>query len=90
MDPSESEELLQLLYRQASIPEYQVRFTWAPDSIAFWDNRSVQHYAVSDYWPHTRRVERVTIAGDAPYHDPDQPAAAHAPYPFRGHRKEFA
>lgn len=90
MDPAESAELLDVLYRQASIPEYQVRFTWAPDSIAFWDNRSVQHYAVSDYWPTVRRVERVTIVGDTPYHDPTQPATGHSPYPFRGHLKEFA
>ncbi len=62
----ESKQLLQHLYSKASIPEYQCRFKWQPDSIAFWDNRSCQHYAVSDYWPAARRMERVTIAGDTP------------------------
>ena len=62
----ESEQLLQHLYRQAAIPEYQCRFRWEPDSLALWDNRCVQHYAVSDYWPHRRAMERVTIVGDRP------------------------
>jgi len=66
LDDDESQKLLALLYRQASIPEYQCRFRWAPHSLAFWDNRCVQHYAVSDYWPARRRMERVTIVGDRP------------------------
>ncbi|MED3624445.1 taurine dioxygenase [Neobacillus thermocopriae] len=67
IDKQESEELLNFLFRQAHIPEYQVRFHWEPNSIAFWDNRATQHYAVSDYFPYKRIVERVTIAGDRPY-----------------------
>ncbi len=66
LERDESDKLLQFLYRQASIPEYQCRFRWAVDSLAFWDNRCVQHYAVSDYWPARRRMERVTIVGDRP------------------------
>ncbi len=66
MEKSESDALLAHLYRQAAIPEYQCRFRWEPGSIAFWDNRSSQHYAVSDYWPNVRRMERVTIIGDRP------------------------
>ncbi|WP_083915168.1 TauD/TfdA dioxygenase family protein [Ilumatobacter nonamiensis] len=84
MNPDESEELLQILYRQASYPEYQVRLRWQPDTIAFWDNRSVQHYAVSDYYPQTRVVERVTVIGDTPYFDPDQAPTGLPPRPFRG------
>ena len=85
MDPDESAELLELLERQAAFPEYQCRFRWAPGSIAFWDNRSAQHYAASDYWPAVRRVERVTIVGDRPYHDPDRaPATDPAASPFKG------
>jgi len=72
LDPAESAELLETLYRQASFPEYQFRLRWEPDTIVFWDNRSVQHYAVSDYYPSVRRVERVTIVGDTPYYDPAQ------------------
>ncbi len=67
MARDESDALLQHLYAQASIPEYQCRFHWRKNSIAFWDNRACQHYAASDYWPQVRRVERVTIVGDRPY-----------------------
>ena len=63
----ESRAMLDFLYAQAAIPEYQCRFIWKKDSIAFWDNRSCQHYAVSDYWPNVRKVERVTVVGDRPY-----------------------
>jgi taurine dioxygenase len=84
MDPDDSKELLEILYRQASYPEYQVRFQWETNSIAFWDNRSCQHYAVSDYWPNVRRVERVTIIGDVPYYDASQEPTEAPDDPFRG------
>ena len=67
MDRAESDAVLKHLYAQASIPEYQCRFHWEKNSLAFWDNRASQHYAVSDYWPALRRMERVTIIGDRPY-----------------------
>jgi len=67
MEREESDALLKHLYAQAAIPEYQCRFRWQTNSIAFWDNRASQHYAVSDYWPQIRRMERVTIVGDRPY-----------------------
>ena len=67
MGDEESTELLQLLYRQAGVPEYQCRLRWRNDTLAFWDNRSTQHYAVSDYWPAVRVMERVTVAGDRPF-----------------------
>ena len=66
MDEDESRELLELLQRQALVPEYQCRFRWQKDSVAFWDNRAVQHYAASDYWPERRVMERVAIIGDRP------------------------
>ena len=66
IDADESRSLLKHLYAQAAIPEYQCRFRWQANSIAFWDNRSSQHYAVSDYWPAVRKMERVTIIGDRP------------------------
>ncbi len=66
VDAVEGNRLLRRLYRQASIPEYQCRFRWQKESVAFWDNRAVQHYAAFDYKPATRRVERVTIVGDTP------------------------
>ncbi|MFE5331994.1 TauD/TfdA dioxygenase family protein [Embleya sp. NPDC056575] len=64
---AESEELLGVLFRQAMTPEYQVRLRWAPDTVAFWDNRATQHYAVNDYHPHVRVMERAAILGDRPY-----------------------
>jgi taurine dioxygenase len=67
MERAVSDALLKYLYAQAAIPEYQCRFRWQKNSIAFWDNRASQHYAVSDYWPALRRMERVTIIGDRPY-----------------------
>lgn len=67
IDPKESDELLAYLFERVKTPEYQVRFTWTPNAIAFWDNRSTQHYPVADYWPHDRQVERVTIQGDRPF-----------------------
>jgi taurine dioxygenase len=66
MEKAESDALLKHLYAQAAIPEYQCRFRWRTNSIAFWDNRSSQHYAASDYWPAVRRMERVTVIGDRP------------------------
>ena len=62
----ESDELLGFLCRQASFPEYQCRFRWEKDSIAFWDNRQCQHYAANDYWPMRRVMERVTVIGEKP------------------------
>ncbi|MCG8591745.1 MAG: TauD/TfdA family dioxygenase [Proteobacteria bacterium] len=62
----ESDRWLDFLFRQSHFPEYQCRFQWRPGSVAFWDNRSVQHYASSDYWPKTRVMDRATIIGDRP------------------------
>ncbi|MEX8194867.1 TauD/TfdA dioxygenase family protein [Comamonas guangdongensis] len=56
-------QLLNYLTSQAMIPEYQVRFRWQKNSVAFWDNRSTQHYAVMDYEPCHRRMERTAIIG---------------------------
>ena len=66
LEPEESDALLGRLCRQASFPEYQCRFRWQKDSVAFWDNRQCQHYAASDYWPMRRVMERVTIIGERP------------------------
>ncbi len=55
--------LLQYLINQAAIPEYQVRWRWQPDSVAIWDNRATQHYAVMDYPPCHRKMERAGIVG---------------------------
>ena len=59
--------LLNYLISQAYIPEFQVRFRWKKNSMAIWDNRSTQHYAVMDYPPCHRKMERAGIIGDTPY-----------------------
>tara|TARA_R110002072_G_scaffold12369_1_gene53673 strand:- start:526 stop:1434 length:909 start_codon:yes stop_codon:yes gene_type:complete len=66
MDRAESDALLGRLFLEARVPEYQCRFKWQKDSIAFWDNRVVQHYAANDYWPQRRQMDRVTIIGQRP------------------------
>ncbi|WP_445517993.1 TauD/TfdA dioxygenase family protein [Streptomyces sp. NEAU-174] len=58
--------LLNYLISQAAVPEYQVRWRWRKNSVAIWDNRSTQHYAVQDYWPGVRKMERAGITGDRP------------------------
>jgi taurine dioxygenase len=63
LDDDESRELLHELGLQARIPEYQVRFHWQPDSVAIWDNIATQHYAINDYFPARRVMERIAIAG---------------------------
>lgn len=67
MDRDESRDLIDLVCRQADYPEYQCRFRWEPHSVAFWDNRAVQHYASSDYWPQRRVMERASIIGSRPH-----------------------
>lgn len=63
----ESAAILSYLCSLAEDPLFQCRFRWQPNSVAFWDNRCVQHRAMWDYWPHTRAGFRVTVAGDRPY-----------------------
>jgi taurine dioxygenase len=62
-----AQHLLQYLISQAHIPEYQVRWRWSRNAVAIWDNRSTQHYAVMDYPPCHRKMERAGIIGDVPY-----------------------
>jgi alpha-ketoglutarate-dependent taurine dioxygenase len=60
-------DLLRYLISQAFVPEYQVRWRWRPNSVAIWDNRCTQHYAVMDYAPCHRKMERASIVGDRPF-----------------------
>jgi taurine dioxygenase len=59
-----SDHILQFLYQHISKPEFQVRFHWEDNSIAIWDNRITQHYAVCDYLPELRHMQRVTVIND--------------------------
>ncbi len=67
LEPAESEAILKLLFAHASRPEFFVRWRWQENDVAFWDNRSTQHYAVDDYRPARRVMQRATILGDAPF-----------------------
>ena len=59
-------QLLNFLISQAYVPEYQVRWRLRKNSVAIWDNRCTQHYAVQDFWPAVRNLERAGIIGDRP------------------------
>lgn len=59
-----SNRLLTYLFNHIDRPEHQVRFRWRAGSVAMWDNRCTQHYAVSDYLPHYRCMNRVTVVND--------------------------
>ena len=63
----ESSEVLQFLWRHATLPEFTCRFNWQPNSMVIWDNRSTQHKPVNDFFPATRRLHRVVSEGDRPY-----------------------
>ena len=65
---NESDALLAFLFRHVETPEFSCRFRWTQNAVAFWDNRSAQHPALWDYFPHTRSGTRVTIKGDAPFY----------------------
>jgi taurine dioxygenase len=66
LEEAESKAVLELLFAHVARPDFQCRFRWQRNSIAFWDNRAVQHYAVWDYYPAVRSGRRVTIRGDRP------------------------
>ncbi|MCX5614635.1 taurine dioxygenase [Bombella saccharophila] len=67
IDPEESASLLAYLTRHATKPEFSIRWRWEEGDVAFWDNRVTQHYAVNDYLPARRIMNRVTIIGDRPF-----------------------
>jgi taurine dioxygenase len=67
MTEEESKPLVQYLYAHATRPEFTCRFRWEKGSLAFWDNRCTQHFAINDYPAETRIMHRVTIRGDRPF-----------------------
>ncbi len=69
MDEDEGQTILEFLYRRTMRHEYHYRHRWQPGMVVFWDNRSVQHSALHDYYPQRRMMHRVTIKGDRPMGD---------------------
>src|SRR5258708_4617073 len=63
----ESAAVLEFLFDHCARPHWDLRFRWTKDSIAFWDNRCAQHFAIWDYWPNVRSGYRVLVKGTAPY-----------------------
>lgn len=74
----ESDAILNMLFEHIQKPEFLVRWRWKDNAIAFWDNRVTQHYAVNDYLPHQRIMNRATVLGDRPYHRSRLPAGMKA------------
>ena len=72
----ESDAILGMLFDHIQKPEFLVRWRWSDNAVAFWDNRVTQHYAVNDYLPQRRVMNRATVLGDRPYHRSRMPAQA--------------
>ena len=71
LDDKESKEILEKVFEHQSRLDLTCRFRWTENAVAIWDNRSVQHYAISDFFPgrglgYERVMDRIAIEGDRP------------------------
>jgi len=71
MDKIESDEILNEIFKHQARLDFTCRFQWTENAVAIWDNRSVQHYAIADFFPgrglgHERVMDRIAIQGDKP------------------------
>lgn len=71
MDKKESDEILNEIFKHQARLDFTCRFQWTENAVAIWDNRSVQHYAIADFFPgrglgHERIMDRIAIEGDRP------------------------
>ena len=66
LEEEESSVILEMLFDHAEKIEFQIRYRWSHNDMAFWDNRCCMHYAIWDYWPEERKGRRVTIKGGRP------------------------
>ena len=72
IDKKESDELLKIIFKHQERLEFTCRFKWTKNAVAIWDNRSVIHYAIADYFPnrglgHRRIMDRIAIKGEKPF-----------------------
>ena len=66
MNKNESSSILEFLFEHCEHVNFQIRYRWNKNDMAFWDNRCTMHRAIWDYWPNERKGRRVTIKGDKP------------------------
>ena len=66
MNKNESSSILEFLFEHCEHVNFQIRYRWNKNDMAFWDNRCAMHRAIWDYWPNERKGRRVTIKGDIP------------------------
>ena len=67
MNKDESSSILEFLFNHCEHVNFQIRYRWNKNDMAFWDNRCTMHRAIWDYWPNERKGRRVTIKGDKPF-----------------------
>jgi taurine dioxygenase len=65
---AESDALLSFLIRHIDNPAFQCRWRWTPGDLAIWDERSTNHRNAADYFPQVRRIRRIEIVGEQPFH----------------------
>ena len=63
--------ILNYLFKHQARLDLTCRFKWTENAIAIWDNRSVQHYAIADFYPNKglgfeRVMDRIAVEGDHP------------------------
>ena len=67
LSKQESKLILHYLFNHCEKTEFQIRYKWNQNDMAFWDNRCTLHKALWDYHPMERKGRRVTIKGDQPF-----------------------
>ncbi|MAJ65726.1 MAG: taurine dioxygenase [Candidatus Pelagibacter sp.] len=72
LSKEESDEILNKIFEHQSRLDLSCRFNWTENAVAMWDNRSVIHYAIADFYPgrglgYERIMDRIAIEGDQPH-----------------------
>ena len=71
LDKEESDQILKEIFEHQARLDLTCRFNWTENAVAIWDNRSVIHYAITDFFPGRglgceRIMDRIAIEGDQP------------------------